>query len=187
MKKAFIPLVVAVLGVSVGWLLVSGDNRWLIAVGVVILALGWAARRKASGMLPAEPVKARRLFEWSLLFPATLAVSATAFILWLAISTELPKDAPAIDSKAVGALVGAVTTAITAVFIKDAESADDSWVAGAMKAAFRSAYGESGPALSDTLTNRIFTDTGLADWGRAGRGELARDIQAYLNAPGLGV
>lgn len=174
-SKSIPPLLVAGLGVGVGWLLANG----VVAVTLIVLAsfgaVGFLLRVLATQRLPLRPRHSRTFFEWSLLGPATLAVLASGFLLWFAIASDVPQGASAVTKKTVGALAAAVTAAVTTSFIKGAEEADEMWVARAMRSAFRTAFDDSEFPLPQPARTMVFS--AAQGWSLSERKAIANAVE----------
>ncbi|VAW09617.1 hypothetical protein MNBD_ACTINO02-2825, partial [hydrothermal vent metagenome] len=112
------------------------------------------------------------------------AALAAGFLLWFAVASEVPKEASALTQKSVAALAAAVTTAVTAVFIKGAEEADETWIATKMRSAFRAAYDDTKYDLRADATTRNMVFAGDQGWSRDERKKIADAVQAFVDSRG---
>jgi hypothetical protein len=170
-------LVAAVaIGLAIVWLEVSE----LVAVAAVVVGalLGggawWIGKRAVTGARP-RPLRALTWLTWSALAPAAVGAGVAGAIIVLGI--ELTNDRwPAQTRALVAATTGALTTYLTAAFVRGAEDADRSWISGVVKQAFQAAFKDRFREGTDAA-RAAFSDTGPVGWDRATRRERAQTIE----------
>ena len=169
-------LMVALGGVGLAWIWLKHDFAIAIlavigglGVGLACFGLGHSALKRATP----RPKRAVRLFEFSILAPGSIAAIASAALIFLAIDAEDIKDPQ--DKALVVAAVAAVTGLLTTAFIKDAEEADESWIADLTKSQFQSAFeGKFKPGTASELA--VFSKVNPQGWDRDTRRERAKTI-----------
>jgi hypothetical protein len=162
---------------NVGWLLPS----LLTALGATVgLSVFFAGRNQLSS----DPVNAESKMEWIALSLFLIASFVAGVIIWVGIRFE-PVEGASVDTKKIlGGLSGALTTFLSAAFVKSAEDTGTNWVASDVKAAFKAQFGAK--FKPGTLGYRaVYTDIqGIDGWvGRESRQERARLVADALKDP----
>ncbi|MFD3700706.1 hypothetical protein ACFWUZ_32020 [Streptomyces sp. NPDC058646] len=154
---------------------------WLPAVLAVLGCLaGWALFRSGRGRVPINPRQAMRLMEWKILLPGSLAAAGAAGIILVEVYLQT-KDSWTDEAKTlVTALSAAVTTAIGALFVKGAETYEESWLAEPIKKAFQE-------GLKDTFQPNSPGDLALynrqGNWDRTNREKRLKVIEVEVKNP----
>ena len=170
-------LIVAAAGVGLAWICLKVNFAIAILVAIVALAVGLACYGLGHAALTRttpRPVRALRFFEFSILAPGTLAAGASAGLIFLAVEEAAKRSA---ENKAlVAAAVGAATTFITTVLIKDAEDADGAWVARRVKKEFQSVFkGKFTRGSPSELA--VYSNINPSGWDWTTRRERAHTIE----------
>jgi hypothetical protein len=184
--KAFAPLVVGVAGVLVAWLSVSDlDDLWRYVVGgvlVVAFIVGLVVGRRINY---SNPVTAWRRYELQILTPMSLAIAASAALIGVAVVFEPSEDAALVISKLLAAGAGVVTAFLTAAFIKEIGSIDDTVVGEEMASGFKEAYpaswvweGEEAQKLKARL-HSLYSESPFTKF--ADRRKFAKDLKQKMD------
>lgn len=192
-KKALPPLFVALSGSAIAFFMVTYDIK-IAALLILPVGVGWVAERWARRVTPADPVGALRWYGWAQLQPYGLAIGCSAGLIgltvWLVPPAKaapapgvVPPEPTAFDKywpDILKVVAGALSTFVTAAFIKSTEDPDQ-WVADLTKDAFQEAFKyQNFPANSDAgqaLRSPIFQDSG---WDAKGREKRAAAIASAL-------
>jgi hypothetical protein len=192
-KKALPPLVVALSGSAVAFFMVTYDIK-IAAVLILPVGVGWLAERWARRVTLADPVGALRWYGWAQLQPYGLAIAFSAGLIgltvWLVPPAKaapapgvVPPEPSAFDKywpDILKVVAGALSTFVTAAFIKSTED-PDRWVADLTKDAFQETFTyQNFPANSDAelaLRSPNFQNLG---WDAKGRQKRAAAIASAL-------
>jgi hypothetical protein len=193
MMKALPPLLVALAGAVVAYLMLVVHP--LVGLVVVLpLGYGWWQLREAKRLTATDPVGALDKFEAAQALPYSLALAASAALIFAAVWLT-PPEPPSEEEIAEGATVdpllpyigeilkavaGAISAFLTAAFIKASEE-PDSWVAGTVEEHFKSVFKgkfAAGTTARDALLSPTFANEGWSKKGRTKRAEaIAQALQ----------
>jgi len=194
-KKALPPLLVATAGAAIAFLMVTVH----VAMGLLVLiplAAGSAAQLHAERVTRANPVGSLRWYGLAQLTPYGGAVAASAVLIGLVVWLAPPEKPPQVPGttpappttfekywpEILKVLAGALSTFITAAFLKSTEE-PDKWVAELTKSEFQKAFGALFKAGSDgeqALRGPVYKGEG---WDAPGRKKRAEAIASALNDP----
>jgi hypothetical protein len=175
-----LPSLVVALG-GVGLAYVWLDLSWLLAavIAVALLALGAIAYGVGNSQLDRtkpKAVSALRWLGWTVAAPLGLAAFAAAAIIVLGISTVPGKHWSEERKQLTAALVAAITTYLTTVFIKGAEDADAGWVGTIVKTQFQKRLKDRFP--EGKAQNAVFDL--FRGWDSDDRKARAKEIDDYI-------
>jgi hypothetical protein len=153
--------------------------NWWLPVALVLLgcAAGWLLFRSGRCNVARDPEGALKRMEWRLLLPGSIAASAAALIILIQVWFQTQENWSDEGKQLVTAVSTAVTTTIGALFVKGAETFDNTWLAGPIKKAFQDALAE----MFDSGTEGDLALYNIqGDWGREDRWERAKIIAEEL-------
>jgi hypothetical protein len=189
-------LLIALAGVLLAWLWIHGAGPLVIVPPLVAFAAGWAidwiGRRV---LLPDHPVWAVRFLEWWILLPASIAATAGALVVIVAISLAAPDKAAESTKALLTSLAAGLTAFLTGSFISWAGDDKDSSLADHMARAFLAKYKRKGTTATPGV--HYFTKDspgelwvqsnaygGVEGWGRGPRAVRAAGIAEELRTRG---
>lgn len=181
LRTALPPFLVASGGVGLAWL--GFNTIWLLPVLVIAATAGLAYSVFLAGKARTsrDPVGAIRLMAWRILLPGALAAGAAGLTIAVAVWLNAPKDASADTTKLLAASVAAFSGLFATLLVKDAESADDKWVATPIRRVFESKFhGRFSPESRPALATFAQTFEGMTGWGPEARRARAAAIKAAL-------
>jgi hypothetical protein len=184
MPAALPPFAVAAAGVGLAWL--AFETTWLLSLVAVLAVAGFSFALFLAGKnkVKTDPVGAIRLMKWRLLAPGAAAAAATAVLIGVAVWLTAPKHASTEATKLLAASVAAFTGFLSTLIVKDAEKADETWLAKPIRSAFQEKFkgvfaAESRGALA------VFAGSfeGSDGWTRDARKARAKAIKQELEKP----
>ncbi|MFF4567185.1 hypothetical protein [Streptomyces sp. NPDC001435] len=176
MLSAVVVLVVAVAGVilSIFWFYVS---MWSpIVLAAMVGFLGWVLFEVGRSKVREDPMRALRLMEWRLLLPGSLAAAGSAAIIIVEFHFQAKAGWSDQDKGVVAAFTTAITTCLGALFVKGAETYDESWISRQIRDCFQDVFKEEFPHGSDP----DLAVNEQSDWGRVDRRERVERIKQGL-------
>lgn len=195
LRKWLPPLAVALGGVGVAliWFYAWWPLAFIPSAVAVLLGLlaDYLAQRK---LKRDDPVAATKWINGWALVPFALALAAAGAVIIVAVALD-PGDKPPVERKEVfSAAAAAVGAFLVAMFVKDAEEADEKWVGGRFKKRFQTRFGDRFPRppgqatpTDGELAVRSEADLGFSGWGSASRKRRAEIVARELKkkAPAL--
>ena len=166
-------------GVGIGMAWLGFTTIWLIPIALLGLSalVAWALFRAGKARTKTDPQSAVRLMSVRLALGLLLAGGASALIIAISVWLGAPEKASAQTKELLTASVAALTALITAIFIKDAETADEAWVAKPVADAFQEAFkGEFDGGSRGQLAVFGGNFEGHDGWGYEARRARARAI-----------
>jgi hypothetical protein len=172
---------VAALGVGAAWL--GFATIWalpLVLLGVLAI-IAFGLYKAGEARTRNNPVGAVKLMTWRLLGVILIAAGASALVIAISVWLKAPKGSSKDTEQLLTASVAALTALVSAVIIKDAEKADESWVAKSVKAVFEERFkGVFGPNTRGQRAVYEGTFEGKQGWGPDARRARAQAIAAEL-------
>jgi hypothetical protein len=164
-----------------------------IASVVVVAILGYVSALIGQRQLPKNPVVATRFLELAVLTPGSLAIFAAAIVVVVSVYFSSPSTAPVDQQKVLGSVSGALAAALTAIYLKVFEDADDKIIGAKVQREFQAHYKRGvGPAPAGIAyfpadsdgEHWVYSDAfqGVDGWGLGARHTRARKIAAELAA-----
>jgi len=143
---ASVPFLIALAGVLVACLWLTG--HWIVAACTIasLLVVGWMCDRHGRRLLPRYPLSSVGWMEWWIVIPGSLAVFGAGLVIILAVCLEPSEKADVIPRKLLGAVAGATATFLTTLFVKAADDADDGWLGAHVKKQFQARYQRQNPS-----------------------------------------
>lgn len=183
LRGALPALGVALAGVGLAWL--GFKTIWVVPLVLVagVAGISQALFLAGKARVKRSPTTAIRLMGSRLLVPGSLAAGAAGLLIAIAVTLNPGEDASAQTKELLTASVAALTGFFTTLFIKDAESADEKWVAAPIAAVFETAFaGTFEPESPGALAVFAGTFAGHTGWGPEARAARAQAVEAALAA-----
>ncbi len=183
--RAFLALLVALLGVGGAWAYFTFNATVSIAiavVGILVGLLGFVSYLLGRSMLPNQPVRAVQFMELWILGPVVLAALGGAFIIFLGVRLSPGEDASTQTEKLLAATFAAISGFLTTVLIDSVVKAEGSLVGEPIKKAFHAAYKED-ERLDGDEQRWVYGEDyrGVSGWGFTARRQRAKGVQAALS------
>lgn len=185
------PLAVGLGGVTAALLWFYVSRPLALIPPVAALALGYGTDYLAGRALKNDdPVGATKwIYGWALA-PFAWAVAAAAAVIIVAVELDPGKEPPVERKEIFSAAAAALGAFFVAMFVKDAEDADEKWVGNRFKKRFQGVFGNrfprqpgQGSASRGEQAVKEEAVFGFSGWGAAARKQRATIVKDEL-APG---
>lgn len=181
--KALPALLVAVAGVGLAWL--GYEAHWAMSAVLVfsIVVIAEAIYRSGRAAVRSSPVSAIPRIEARILVFGAIAAGASALLIFVGVEFEPDKQASEQTKQLLAASAGALTAFITALWVKNAEEADEEWISSTVRADFHREFADVFPNDSPGA-NAVFAGDfgGESGWGREARRVRAEAVAGALAA-----
>lgn len=180
-RNAALTFAVAGIGIAAAWL--GFETKWFLPLVLILLVAGIALAVYKAGEARArrDPVGAVKLMRWRIVGLILMAGGASALVIALSVWLKAPEGADPDTEELVTASVAALTAIVTSILIKDAETADESWVATPIMQVFQNSFRGVFPENSRGQ-RAVYEGTfeGEEGWGREARQTRAAAIAEQL-------